>query len=321
MRNPVRECVPIRDASTTAEFSAELSIPTKNDGQRMDIALDPLPAQLPAQLPPQLPPGSPPAPRQSDGAVTALTFDLDGQASPATRAIVAEAEARARRMLDRGDYKTYLPLVRRIAMRLARHVPATITVADLVGYGWVGLMAAYHRTDGRMPDDEFEAYALYRVRGAMLDYLRTLDPATRDLRRASRQITCVIRHLSSRIGREPAEDEIAGALGLDVGAYRSLLDRIAAAGMARLELLDIDDLEPTKISNPIEDEIGKRQLGEALAVAMESLPPRLVQVLALHYQEGCTLKQIGMVLRVGESRVSQLHTEAIHRLRAAVGKA
>jgi RNA polymerase sigma factor for flagellar operon FliA len=235
-------------------------------------------------------------------------------------AMVAEAEARARRSMDRAAYERFLPLVRRTAMRLARRVPATITVADLVGYGWIGLMEAYQRTDAGMPDEEFQAYALYRVRGAMLDYLRSLDPATRDLRRASRRVAHAIRELSQKLARDPEEEEIAGALDMGLSAYRALLEKIAAAGMARLELLDLDDIEVEGAGETIDDAVAKRRLADAVASAMETLPPKLVQVLALYYQEGCTLRQIGAVLGVGESRVSQLHAEAIHRLRAAVGR-
>jgi RNA polymerase sigma factor for flagellar operon FliA len=235
-------------------------------------------------------------------------------------AVIAEAEARARRSMDRGEYERFLPLVRRTAMRLARRVPATITVADLVGYGWVGLMEAFQRSATDMPDEEFQAYALYRVRGAMLDYLRSLDPATRDLRRASRRVAHAIRDLSQRLGREPEEEEIAQSLGMAIRTYRDLLEKIAAAGMARLELLDLDDVDVESAGETIDDAVSKRRLADAVAEAMETLPPKLLQVLALYYQEGCTLRQIGAVLGVGESRVSQLHTEAIHRLRAAVGR-
>jgi RNA polymerase sigma factor for flagellar operon FliA len=235
-------------------------------------------------------------------------------------AVVAEAEARARRTMDRAEYDRFLPLVRRTAMRLARRVPASITVVDLVGYGWIGLMEAYQRSAADMPDEEFQAYALYRVRGAMLDYLRSLDPATRDLRRASRQVAHTIRDLSQRLGREPEEEEIAHTMEMDIGNYRALLERIAAAGMARLELLDLDDIEVETAGDAIDDAVAKRRLADAVAAAMETLPAKLLQVLALYYQEGCTLRQIGAVLGVGESRVSQLHTEAIHRLRAAVGR-
>ncbi len=235
-------------------------------------------------------------------------------------AMVAEAEARARRTMDRAAYERFLPLVRRTAMRLARRVPSNITVADLVGYGWIGLMEAYQRSAADMPDEEFQAYALYRVRGAMLDYLRSLDPATRDLRRASRRVARAIRDLSQSLGREPQEEEIARSLEMNIDAYRQLLEKISAAGMARLELLDLDDLEVEGAGETIDDTVAKRRLADAVAAAMETLPPKLVQVLALYYQEGCTLRQIGEVLGVGESRVSQLHSEAIHRLRAAVGR-
>jgi RNA polymerase sigma factor for flagellar operon FliA len=237
-----------------------------------------------------------------------------------TSAAVAGAESRARRTMDSVEYERFLPLVRRTAMRLARRVPASITVADLVGYGWVGLMEAYQRSATNMPEEEFEAYALYRVRGAMLDYLRSLDPATRDLRRASRRVAHAIRDLSQRLGREPEEEEIAEAMGLQLRVYRELLEKIAAGGMARLELLDLDDVELESPGEPIDDAVTKRRLADAVVTAMDTLPAKLLQVLALYYQEGCTLRQIGAVLGVGESRVSQLHSEAIHRLRAAVGR-
>ena len=235
-------------------------------------------------------------------------------------AMIGDAEARARRSMDRAAYERFLPLVRRTAMRLARRVPSSITVADLVGYGWVGLMEAYQRTSTAMPDEEFQAYALYRVRGAMLDYLRSLDPATRDLRRASRRVARTIRDLSQKLGREPEEEEIAQSIGIGLRAYRELLEKIAAAGMARLELLDLDEVPVEGAGEMVDDTVAKRRLADAVVSAMETLPPKLLQVLALYYQEGCTLRQIGAVLGVGESRVSQLHTEAIHRLRAAVGR-
>jgi RNA polymerase sigma factor for flagellar operon FliA len=237
-----------------------------------------------------------------------------------TAAVIAEAESRARRSMDRAEYERFLPLVRRTAMRLARRVPSNITVADLVGYGWVGLMEAFQRSAANMREEEFEAYALYRVRGAMLDYLRSLDPATRDLRRSSRLVARAIRDLSQRHGRDPEEEEIAESLGMQLKNYRELLEKISAAGMARLELLDLDEVELEHGGEAIDDTVAKRRLADAIVVAMETLPPKLLQVLALYYQEGCTLRQIGAVLGVGESRVSQLHSEAIHRLRAAVGR-
>jgi RNA polymerase sigma factor for flagellar operon FliA len=235
-------------------------------------------------------------------------------------AMTVQAEEQANRTLDRAAYERFLPMVRRAAIRLGRRVPRHISVADLVGYGWVGLMEAYRRADPTMPPDEFEAYASYRVRGAMLDYLRTLDPATRDLRRVSRRLTETISELTTKKGRAPEEEEIAEGLGVDIEEYRVLLQRIATGGMARLELLDLDHLEVEGTSDGVDEAVSKRQLGAAVADAIEHLPPKLQQVLALYYQEDCTLREIGSVLGLTESRISQLHSEAMHRLRALIGR-
>jgi RNA polymerase sigma factor for flagellar operon FliA len=107
---------------------------------------------------------------------------------------------------------------------------------------------------------------------------------------------------------------------MELRAFRELLERIAGAGMARLELLELDDVDSESTGETIDDTITKRRLADAVSMAMETLPAKLLQVLALYYQEALTFRQIGAVLGVGESRVSQLHAEAIHRLRAAVEK-
>jgi RNA polymerase sigma factor for flagellar operon FliA len=235
-------------------------------------------------------------------------------------AAALRAEERANRTLDRDAYERFLPMVRRTAMRFARRVPNHITVSDLVGYGWVGLMEAYQRADPTMPAGEFEAYASYRVRGAILDYLRSLDPATRELRRSSRKVAEAIRTLTGEKRRAPEEEEIAKALGVSVDDYRDLLQRISTGGMARLELLDLDNLEVEGANENIDDGVGRRQLGAAVADAITGLPPKLQQILALYYQEECTLREIGAILGVSESRVCQLHSDAMHRLRAMVGR-
>jgi RNA polymerase sigma factor for flagellar operon FliA len=204
-------------------------------------------------------------------------------------------------------------------MRFARRVPKHVTVGDLIGYGWVGLMEAYQRCDPTIGSAEFEAYASYRVRGAMLDYLRSLDPMTRDLRRSSRKVTETIRALTGENGRPPEETEIAAALRIGVRAYRELLERIAKGGMARLELLDLENLEIVGSADNADDELRRKQLGARVAQAIEALPRRQQDVLALYYQEECTLRKIGAILGVSESRVSQIHSEAMHRLRALMG--
>jgi len=148
-----------------------------------------------------------------------------------------------KRTLTREDYERFLPLVRRIAMRLARRVPSHIGIGDLISSGWVGLVEAYSRTAEGMPAEEFEAYASHRVRGAMLDYLRGLDPASRQARNASRKVTRTISELTRALERPPEEEEIADALGLDLDGYRALLGQISSAGMSRLELVDLDQID------------------------------------------------------------------------------
>lgn len=232
----------------------------------------------------------------------------------------ATQEREGRRKLTRSEYERYLPLVRRTAMKLARKLPTTITVADLVSYGWVGLLEAFERASPDMDAQEFEAYALYRIRGAALDYLRSLDPASRTARAQSRAIARSIQTLTKKHGRPPEEEEIAADLSLSIDAYRTALDEVGKAGMARLEMLDLDEVQVAGGADLPDDGAGKKELADAVTQAIEELPTRLQQVLALYYSEGHTLREIGIVLEVTESRACQLHTEAIHRLRAAVGK-
>jgi RNA polymerase sigma factor for flagellar operon FliA len=221
--------------------------------------------------------------------------------------------------LTRDEHDRFLPLIRRTAMRLARRVPRTVNVADLVGYGWMGLLEAKKRAPS-MPTSEFEAYALYRVRGAMLDYLRTLDPATRAARGTSRRVARAIRDLTGELQRAPEEGEIAERLGITAEAYQKTLAELARTGMNRLELVDVDRHDVVSHEAPPDEAASKRELVESLSDAITHLPVKLQHVLALYYQESCTLREIGAVLGVSESRISQLHTEAIHRLRAAIGQ-
>ncbi len=223
-----------------------------------------------------------------------------------------------RRALTRADYDRFQPLVRRLAMRAARRVPSHIKAQDLMGYGWLGLVEAFSRAEATMADEEFEAYASYRIRGAMLDYLRSLDPMARALRSRSRHVSRAIAELTKSLGRQPEEEEIAKALGMELDAYRETLSDIGKAGMARLELLDLDKVDLVSEAEAPDEEVSRQSMAGVVAGAIDKLPERLRQLLGLYYQEECTLREIGLVLGVTESRVSQLHTEAIHRLRAAL---
>jgi len=231
-----------------------------------------------------------------------------------------KSEARARRTLAAEDYRKYLPIVRRTAMRLARRLPAHISVSDLIGYAWVGLVEAFARSSAGMDEEEFEAYALYRIRGAMLDHLRSLDTQTRASRATSRKVTRAITALTARLGRPPEEAEISEELKMTLEEYRAILTALDKAGMSRLEMLDVDVEMPADAADLPEDTAGQNELRDLVAEAIKELPQRLQTVLALYYGEEATLREIGVILEVSESRVCQLHTEAIHRLRAAVGR-
>jgi RNA polymerase sigma factor for flagellar operon FliA len=214
---------------------------------------------------------------------------------------------------DRLVYERYLPMVRRIAMKLVRRLPRHISIDDLIGAGWVGLVEALRRRDSIASDDQFEAYAAHRVRGAILDYLRSIDPMTRRMRGASRQITAAIKKLTSELGRAPLEEEIAAELGLDIEAYCLLLNEVAEADPARIELTDLH----SDGNGPAPDDMAvRRELADHIAEAIEHMPQRLQLVLALRYQEECSLREVGEVLGLTEARACQLHAEAIHRIRA-----
>jgi RNA polymerase sigma factor for flagellar operon FliA len=212
--------------------------------------------------------------------------------------------------------RRYLPMVRRIAMRTVRTLPAGIAFDDILGAGWLGLSEALHRRQPSMPENEFEAYASHRVRGAILDYLRDLDPLSRKLRQASRNISRAAADLVGRLGRYPTEEELAVELGLELEQYQSLLAEISRAGHARFEL---SDNEASANPSP-EAEASLRELAEQVSRAVDELPERLRMILGLYYQEGCSLREIGEILGVTESRVCQLHSEAIHLIRARLDR-
>lgn len=164
---------------------------------------------------------------------------------------------------------------------------------------------------------------MYRVRGAALDYLRTLDPASRAARALSRKVARTMSDLvNENKGKAPEEEQIAKRLEMSVDEYRNAMEQLGRVGMNRLEMLDIDEMQSVSNADDIlpEERTAKKELQGVVAEAIKTLPERLQLVLALYYQEERSLREIGVILEVSESRVCQLHTEAIHRLRAAAGK-
>lgn len=216
-----------------------------------------------------------------------------------------------RRPIGDDVVRRYTPLVRRIAMRTVRNLPSGIALDDILSAGWLGLTEALRRRHAQMQENEFEAYASHRVRGAIFDYLRDLDPLSRKLRQASRRISRCAADLVGRLGRYPQEEELAGELGITLEQYQALLAEIAQAGHARFEL---SGEEQSHDPSP-EIQAAKNQIAEQVTTAIDALPERLRLVLGLYYQEGCNLREIGEILGVTESRACQLHSEAIHLVR------
>ena len=220
---------------------------------------------------------------------------------------------------------TYAPLVKFVAGRVGANLPAHVDEQDLVSYGLLGLIGAIERFD---PDREikFETFAIARIRGAIIDELRSLDWVPRSVRTRARQIERAIGTLEKELMRAPTDEEIAKKLGLSTDELEDSLHEISRTSVAALDELWSPSGTGDQVSliDTIEDDSGPdpemslelTEVKEALAEAISDLPEREKLVVTLYYYEELTLREIGEVLGVTESRVSQLHTKAILRLKA-----
>ncbi|MEZ4253155.1 MAG: RNA polymerase sigma factor FliA [Polyangiales bacterium] len=209
-----------------------------------------------------------------------------------------------------------LPLVRRLAFRLAKRLPPNVDVGDLIGAGSEGLVRAADAYDSTR-HASFAAYAELRIRGAMLDELRALDPMTRHGRRRLAEVTKAIAALTRDLGRPPEEREVADHLGVDLDEYRRLCEEAARVpALARTGDVDPDAFVPA--DSDVFAIVEERERAALLAQAIASLPERSQTVLALYYQEQCTQAEIGKILGVTEGRVCQILGESAARLRAAL---
>jgi RNA polymerase sigma factor FliA len=220
---------------------------------------------------------------------------------------------------------TYAPLVKYVAGRLGSGLPAHVDDEDLASYGLLGLIGAIERFDPTR-EVKFETYALGRIKGAIIDELRSLDWVPRSVRSRARQIERTIGELEAKLGRAPNDDEIAGKLGVSQEELNDDLFQISRTSIAALDELWtvsgggdqvslIDTIEDTAGPSPTAA-LDETELREAMADAIAGLPEREKIVITLYYYEELTLREIGEVLGVTESRVSQLHTKAVLRLKA-----
>lgn len=216
----------------------------------------------------------------------------------------------------------HVGLVKALASRLAHRIPAQVELSELISVGVLGLIdaAGRYRPSLGVP---FDAFARRRIHGAMLDALRELDWAPRSLRKMRRRVDAAMAQLRHDLQREPREEEIASALDISETEYDKVLDQLRAADLAVIKRSNADGRDELEVAiDPDEGphaHLERSELREMLAEAITELPERERQILALYYHEELTLAEIGEVIGVGESRVSQLRTQAIARLRTSLG--
>ena len=213
----------------------------------------------------------------------------------------------------------HLPLVKAIAVRVYENLPVHVDLDDLVHAGILGLFDAATKYD---PEKQvvFSSYAKHRIKGAILDSLRQLDWASRDLRRRHKQLEAATRDLTSELQRIPTEAEIAARLGVDVDRWRQMMLDLRSVGLisASTRSADNEDMPapdfPSKPETQPDSMCAREQLRSVLATAMQTLPERYKKVVVLYYTNEMTMKEIGGVLGINESRVSQIHKSALEKM-------
>jgi RNA polymerase sigma factor for flagellar operon FliA len=226
---------------------------------------------------------------------------------------------------------TYAPLVKFVAGRLGSGLPAHVDENDLVSYGLLGLIGAIERYEPER-DVKFETYAIARIKGSIIDELRAMDWVPRSVRSRAREIERAIAQLEAQLHRAPTDEEIAAKIGVTVEELDDSLTDISRSSIAALDELWtissgsgdqvalIDTIEDTHGPEP-QSALDQSEMREAIAESISRLPEREKIVITLYYYEELTLREIGEVLGVTESRVSQLHTKAILRLKARLSGA
>jgi len=218
----------------------------------------------------------------------------------------------------------HLPTVRYLARRIHERLPQHVELDDLISAGVVGLIDAFSKFD-HTKKVQFKSYAQFRIRGAILDSLRTLDWSPRELRRKGRAVEEAIRSVTQKLGRVPTEPEIAREMELGLSAYQHLLGELKGLEIGSLHMERTEDSGDEELAyipgSPGDDPLFRCLQGEMkqrLTDAIEELPEKERMVLTLYYYEELTMKEIGLTLGVVESRVSQIHSSAVVRLRAAL---
>ncbi|MES2581488.1 MAG: RNA polymerase sigma factor FliA [Pseudomonadota bacterium] len=226
--------------------------------------------------------------------------------------------------LDRSAMiKQYQPLVRRLAHYMMAKLPASVEVDDLIQVGLIGLADALSRYEASQ-GVQFETFATQRIRGAMLDELRGNDWMSRGSRKSQKEIETTMRRLEHRLGRSPIESEIATEMGMSLVDYQSLLGKVRGTQLVYLEDMarngeEDDSFLDRHVADSEADPMNMlrdHRLRESLVAAIKSLPEREQYIMSMYYEQDMNLKEIAAVLDVTESRICQLHSQSIARLRA-----
>ncbi|APW41577.1 RNA polymerase sigma factor FliA [Rhodoferax saidenbachensis] len=229
----------------------------------------------------------------------------------------------AKGQLDRNALiKQYQPLVRRLAHHMMAKLPASVEVDDLIQVGLIGLSDALTRYEASQ-GVQFETFATQRIRGAMLDELRENDWMSRGSRKSQKDIEVAMRRLEHRLGRSPAESEIAAELGISLVDYQSLLGKVRGTQLVYLEDMSRGEDDDTFLDRHVADSsadplnmLRDQRLRQSLVTAIKGLPEREQYIMSMYYEQDMNLKEIAAVLDVTESRICQLHSQSIARLRA-----
>ena len=223
----------------------------------------------------------------------------------------------------------YAPLVKYVVDRLALHLPKSVERDDLISAAIIGLFDALEKYDASK-GTKFETYAIWRIRGAILDELRSLDWASRSIRRKARNVEEVARELGQKLGRAATEEEVADALNLSPVELSRLLDEVHGTALLSLsksvssdedqDYIQLEDIVDDPSHKDALEVIESDEAREVLLETIDGLPEQQRLVVALYYYEEMTLKEIGEALHISESRVSQIHTRAVKTLKGRLGR-
>jgi RNA polymerase sigma factor FliA len=215
----------------------------------------------------------------------------------------------------------HLPLVKAIAIRVHESLPVHVDLDDLVHAGVLGLIDAVEKFDAAK-NVAFQSYAKHRIKGAILDSLRELDWASRDMRKRQKRMEAVTHDLSTRLGRTPTEAEVAQEMGVELDRWRRMVGELRNIGLVSATVVEDEQDRVQEFPDTLEDQpdrvCARRQLQSTLARAMEHLPVRYQKVVFLYYTNEMTMKEIGELLGVNESRVSQIHKTALKKMATAL---